>query len=196
MLHGQNASNPNQHQNQQNLINQSGIDITGKYPSYKAAQYLTAPEYESLVGQYAFQLGLQPHEQDALMQMMGYLSNPQNATNAFREQAQAGAQAQMPQLQQDLLNAGAGSGVGQGLALHAANQANRESNSFAANQYSGEGIANRAQGIHNIFELARPNLGNLNALSGIQLQTPHSQTFGQQIGNVIGNAAGNIKLGK
>lgn len=169
-------------------------DAGGRYPANIAANRLTPAEYYNLANQYGFYNQLQPEEHNALFSMLNYMANPELMAGQYQQGADARATQQLPQLQASLASSGAGQGAKEGAALHVGNEAQRAGNAYAANLFSPEGTAQRAQTISGIYNQAQPDYSRLQSIANITGGTPVPQSGLSTLGNIAGGFMGLGKL--
>lgn len=187
--------NPQYQQQFANQAKQYRQSNQGSTTATSAAGHLLTPEYQHLKSQYDFYNQLQPLHQQMLGHYMSILANPGLASQQYRGNSMAQANANLPMIQNQV-SGNFGIGEKNALALNNQNMANQNANAFDANLYSPEGQAQAAQGFDQAYQASSPDVRNFNTLAQTQwgkTQAPDNTLGG--IGALIGGlGAAGLKI--
>jgi hypothetical protein len=194
LTHLSQGSDPNYKQNIKAYDQYSGLPVDGRYQGYNAARYLLPAIYKQLADQTGFYNGLQPLAHQNVNSLLTQLSNPSQMADSYQSKVNAQAGSTLQSVLLRLKSGGAGIGAMQGAAVSSQNQANTAANQFRAQQDSPEGRASRLNAILGLIASQNPNFNNLQALHGIETNTPRSAPGGLDILSGVLQGAGQDAL--
>lgn len=178
--------------NLQPLTDQSGIDLSGRYPAFEIAKRMLGPLANILFMQTANRQALMPLLLQAINQHVTSLLNPEQQVSEANAATDATAASDTTSILQRLKSEGVGIGTVGGAAQSVKNRASADKNATREAITGPEGMAKSTNALAQLLGMGNPNADLLGTLQSIMTGTPRNMSGLQAIGGALGSLAGFI----